>query len=744
MYFFLVAFGLLLHAFFWGAGLAVLLMPHPWKRFWPVLAAPAGLVLQSLVVWAGAYANLPGTNRYAWWSEAVPVAIAIWALLRRHPLLLWRDLSKLAGLWAIMAFCLTALVVPLARASRGLTTMSLGSCDAADYAAGARVLMEFARSDRSGFIGLTEVVQVMSVDNFFDFWLRLNHFTPSALIALNGTIFDCQPYELTSLMTVIFLVVSLPVVFWIARAAMAYSGAMSLWITLLYGLSPITWYAVFHVAMGQLLAAQAIALITWAGMALWRGDLSWRRGYAMAGVLAVGYGMLLGAYNFILIVCLVPAVTWVGGIALWKGEWRRFARWLAWMLIPLVGCGIIFAERVAGLAERFRLFQTYDFGWAIPALSPEGWLGLVATTDLNGFSGPTRVVLLGLVVVGTLGALVWGMKRQRREVYIALCLSVPVLIGYGYLQLRGARLGTNASYDAYKLLSVFFPGILAAVCYWVTLASSRALAVRVATYGALAAVTAFAFRTTYRFAERVETPPLMVGRELLQLRTIENMADVASVNVRVPDVWSRLWANALLLRKPQYFYWHTYEGRKDTPLRGEWDINGGLTQIQLPGAATRRIDAQSQFSLVDTRSPYFMRARIIANDGWYELERQSRATQRWRWTAAVARIHLENPQDHPLRVTCRFTNIHSLVDRDFQVWIGDRHLRTVRIKKELGSLRVRFVVPPGASNFEVRTSEPLTSPGGGDNRLLGFRIFGVDFEVLDDPALMKEEVADDL
>ena len=34
-----------------------------------------------------------------------------------------------------------------------------------DYAAGARVLMEFARSDRDGFIGLSEVVRVMSVDN---------------------------------------------------------------------------------------------------------------------------------------------------------------------------------------------------------------------------------------------------------------------------------------------------------------------------------------------------------------------------------------------------------------------------------------------------------------------------------------------------------------------------------------------------------------------------------------------------
>jgi hypothetical protein len=262
--------------------------------------------------------------------------------------------------------------------------------------------------------------------------------------------------------------------------------------------------------------------------------------------------------------------------------------------------------------------------------------------------------------------------------------------------------------------------------------------VRAASYGALAVVTAFSFRMAYRFAERMETPPLIVGADLLKLQSIERMADVKSVNVRIPDMWSRLWANAFLLRKPQYFYWHTYEGRKDTPLRGEWDLNGGLTQLQLPKGATRRLNAQ--FSLADTQDPYFLRARIVANEGWYEIEREPRGSQRWRWTGATARIHLENPQDHPLRVTARFTDIRSIVNRDFQVWLNGQRLRTVRIRKELGLLRViGFVVPPGESEFEIRTSQPLTSPGGGDSRQLGFRIFGVDFNVLDDRALMAEE-----
>ena len=193
MMFFVVAFGLLLHVLFWGAGLAAFAMPRPWRRFWPIVAMPAGFTLQSLVVWFGAYANLRGTNSYAWASEAVPAALFIIALQRRGVKRLVSDAGRFGVLAALMVGGLSLLVFPMAIASHGLTTISLGSCDAADYAAGARVFMEFAHSERGGFLGLAEVVRVMSVDNFYDFWLRLNHFTPSALIALNGTILGCAP-----------------------------------------------------------------------------------------------------------------------------------------------------------------------------------------------------------------------------------------------------------------------------------------------------------------------------------------------------------------------------------------------------------------------------------------------------------------------------------------------------------------------------------------------------------------------
>ena len=81
---YVVAFGLLLHLAFWGAGLSILAMPRPWARFWPVMALATGAALQSLVVWVGAYAGLRGTNAYAWPGESVPLVLLAAGLWRRR------------------------------------------------------------------------------------------------------------------------------------------------------------------------------------------------------------------------------------------------------------------------------------------------------------------------------------------------------------------------------------------------------------------------------------------------------------------------------------------------------------------------------------------------------------------------------------------------------------------------------------------------------------------------------------
>jgi hypothetical protein len=717
---FVVAYALLLHVLGWGAGAALLAMPRPWQRFWPVLIVPAGLALQSAVVWGLAHADLAGTQSYAWWSGLIPLTLLVFGLRLRGGRRAMTDLGRFGVVGAAVAGCLALLVLPLALASRGLTTISLGSCDAADYAAGARVLMEFAASSREGFIGLTEVVRVQSVDNFFDYWLRLNHFTPSALLALNGAVLDCGPHELASLLTMVLVAGALPVVFWVSRAVIGYSGGVSVIVAALYGISPILWYAVAHVSPGQLLAAQAVALLTWAGVALWRGPLTWWRGARLAAVLAIGYWLVLGSYNFFLLICLVPAVAYAGGLALWRRAWRRFGQWFVVMLAPLALCSVLFPGRLTGLAERFTLLRTYDFGWPVPALTTEGWLGMVQGPDLApwDFFG-LRWLLTALMV----GLLAWAFLRAAQQrspaVWLVAAIAVPIVLAYLGLEARAARLGTNASYDAYKLFAVFYPLLLPSFCWWVTLRRSRRLFEWLLVCGVGIVVVGFNLVACGMFVWRMSRPPLLVDGELRQLRRVEAMTDVASVNLRVPDMWSRLWANAFLLRKPHYFPTHTYEGRLNTPLRGEWDLEAGIVAVQLPEGARREISAR--FALVDTRHAASL--RVDPGEGWHPEEHDPRAGGRWQWTRGRATLRVHNPQPYPLSLDCTLDG-WSVTERPVTLALAGG---TAPGGATMGPERARValpavVVPPGESTLVLDSPvPPVRVPG--DPRMFGVAVF---------------------
>ena len=718
-----VAFALLLHVLFWGAGAAMLTMPHPWRRLWPVLIFPLGFALQSAVVWAGAHAGLRGTNAYAAWSELLPVVLLVVALRRRGVRTAWTDLGRFGLVGATVGGVLALMVLPVAIASPALTTISLGSCDAADYAAGARVLMEFARTDRAGFLGLTEVVRVASADNFFDYWLRLNHFTPAALIAFNGSVLGCAPHEITTLFTAVLLAGTVPLVFWSARAIVGYNGVVSLIVGGLFGVSPVMWYVLAHVSPGQVLAAQGVVLLTWAGVALWRGRLAMRRAWQFGVVLACGYWLVLGSYNFFVLLCLVPAIAHAGGLAVWTRAWARFGRWLGWMLVPLLACAVLFAGRVAGLAERFSLLQAYDFGWRIPAFTAEGWLGMVQGPDLEAWDFFGVRWALSALVVGLLAwAFIRAAQQRHRGAWTALAVSLPVLAGYWFLQVRGARLGTNASYDAYKLFAVFYPLLLPAFFWWVTLRRSR----RLHEWLFVVAIGVFVIGLNLvgcgMFVWKLSRPPLIVDSDLRRLKKIEAMADVKSVNMifAESDMWPRLWANAFLLRKEQFFLTDTYEARWRTPLRGEWDLEGGLVAVRLPGGARRQITPR--FALVDTRQNGFVRAQ--PGDGWHAEEFDPRNGERWRWTKGEARIEVENPNAEALLMVLTLDGWSPVERTVLLTRMGDvAEPRTVTVGLRRGKTMFgALVVPPGRSTFLLR-SNPLPSPVPGDARSLGISVF---------------------
>ncbi len=728
MAFYAAAFGLLLHIVLWGCGLSLLIVPRRWKRFWLLFSPACGIALQSAVVWFGSYAGLAGTKVYARVSLLLPLAllcIAVTKVVRGRwgGRGFWSTTPRLWALALSMGIVLGTLIYPFALSSEkaALTTSSLGSCDAADYAGGARVLEEFSRHDRGGFIGHTEVVRVHSVDNFFDYWIRLNHFTPSAIIALNDAVFGREPHEMIGVVTAAFLVLGMPPVFWLVRSGLRYGPVSSLLIATLYGFSPLLWYAVYHVAMSQLLAAPAIALLTWCGIKLWPAATN-RWEWQWFALLAVAYWIILGSYNFIVVLCLVPVLMYTSGLALWRREPARWLRWCGLIVGPLIAVGLVFTQRILGLVERFQLFDQHDFGWRVPGLSPEGWFGLVGAVDLSPLASVLRWPLGTVLGAGIVVGWIWLGRTAKRQAWLVLCLAVPILVGYGLLLLRGQMRQTNASYDAYKLFAVFYPGLLAAFCVGLQRASKAGRLWSTAGLAAAAALVAANVFVGQRFVKRMKSPPLMVEPALVKLKQLETRPEITSLNLLIDDAWSRLWANAFLLRKPQFFAAHTYEGRLNTRLAGAYNLYGDVLQVAGPDEV--RADGRTLVS-----PPYSLfhadpnNVRVQLGGGWYGVERTPRKGLIWRWTSGNASISIVDPMKRPLVVTLR-ARVRSPGPRKLEVWLGGRRVVSTDTAVDFRDIEI----PPtplvgGEHVIEFRTDSPVLPPGGGDTRPLAFAFY---------------------
>ena len=731
MPYYFIAAGLILHIYFWGMGATGLVLPARWQRWWWAFAPGLGLALQSAVVWIGARTPLSGTASYAWWSELLPL-ILLWLGGRRLGLATLRNLARnfrrppavlLVGIMAIAAWFLLS---PMAAAGRGVTSSSLGSCDHADYAAGARVLLEFSKDDRIGMLGLSEVTRIGSAEYFFDFWLRLNHFTPSALIAHQSAIFGLEPYRLISVTAVVLLLLNIPLVFFLARVAAGVRVGVALFIAALYAISPLSAYAVHQGGLGQLLAAQGIALLVVITALLFREARSERPLWSWGLMLCAAFWLLAGSYNFILIVCLAQVVPWVLGRALVKRQIQSIKPVALVMSLALLLCTALFWPRFSGIVERFQLFAEYDYGWRVPLLAWDGWLGLVSDVYLEPLGSFWQPLLMLGLGAGWLGWLWRAWRQQRLRAVAAAALVLPVILGWTVLAWASlAR--TNASYDAFKLISVFYPGLLAGLGAGLVL-SQKNLKSAIST-GVMIIVISFNLIRANEYRQVMARPPLRVNKHIVELGKLEARAEVGSINLKISHYWARLWADAFLLRTPHYFAESTYEGRNVTPLRGEWDLKYSLLQV-FPSSGADYHELGRNFQLVRPLAISALRAEFGL--GWYAFE--NFVTDQWRWTRGPGQIILTNTQAVPVRARMRLM-VQGLHGEDaLEVSCDAQLLQAARISSEASWMEpVYLTLPPGASILTLSPAKNNRQQAGVDPRKLGIGLHRLELHLLPQP-----------
>jgi hypothetical protein len=173
-----------------------------------------------------------------------------------------------------------------------------------------------------------------------------------------------------------------------------------------------------------------------------------------------------------------------------------------------------------------------------------------------------------------------------------------------------------------------------------------------------------------------------------------------------------------LLRKEQYFSVPTYEGRKPTQLKGEWNLRDTLVRVR-PRAAADEIALAGSFSLVRAAAPVWLTAAPGA--GWHAMERDGR--DRWRWAADAGWIEVNNPGAVPVRVDLRL-RAKGLKAGRLLLKLDGRILAERPLGAAPGDIEVTGLeLPAGASVLTCETGEPAVSPGGGDDRRLSLALF---------------------
>lgn len=719
MTYFLAAATLALHTYFWGFGFSLLAIPGRWRRFWWAFAPCCGLALQSAIVWAGASLAWPGTDHYARWSELLPTLLAVLAL--RHWRTLVESLKSFVGVLAVLGLTAWVLLAPMAQASRPLTTISIGSCDHADYAAGARVFQEFSRHDRTGLLGQTDVTSVGSTGTYFEFWMRLNHFTPSALLAHNSSICGYRPWQIAGVSGAVIALLNLPGVLLLCRKAVGLRGLPLLGVPLLYGLSPLTAYAVDEGALAQLYAAIGITSLT--TLLLLATD-SRRLGRRIIGLFLLAltsFWLLAGSYNFILLVALAPGGTWLVVRSLVQRDSHALMRGLGLLGAALAVCAALFWGRFDGIAERMRSFGDSHFGWPIPLQSPEGLLGLLRTTDLEAWPLYPRVLLsVAVLALWILGLLLFWRRKRRAHFLASVVLVVPVLAGWSVLAWRSRTLPT-ASYDAYKLISVFLPCLLTGLCGWLSAVQTRRRWHLDATF-VLAGLVFGNGWIAHQFQVRMSSARLKVDPALVQFGQLEADPQFDSFNLLIRDYWDRLWASHFLLRKPHYFSEATYEGRRATALKGRWTARDKIEDLsEAPPQYHRTIDGRFQLVRDDLPS----RVDLDFGAGWHGVENGS--SDSWRWCSGTGLVVFRNPAKTPLKGRLRM-QLSAIGPRDVYLLRDGAILASCAVADGIRYIDFgELELPPGLTSLTLAANRNAVIPGGGDSRKLSFAVHTIEF-----------------
>ena len=716
----LLGFGLILYWAFWGLGLALWLLPAGGRRFLWAVCIPFGLALQIGVVWwllrlAGPIAT------YGPWANLLPVLVLFGALLRpRNRRWLLAALSTwtfvisvgLVGLGILLA------LIPISLSPNntlGLTTISIGSQDAPDYALGAGFFLENGMGTPGKYWGQIEQLK------FTKYWMEYNHFGAAALLSMASTTFNVELWQLITVLTCTLGACGAPLVMAFSKRLAGMSWGLAALCGVLYSLSPLWLYGAYNNAVGQMIGTLGIACYLLFGLSLPHFPNFWGcRKWIGAGSIA----LWLFVSSYPMMMYFVGAI--IGSWGLWRAmqlrQWISLVGVALWSAGTVALCTLIFPSRLLGLVNVSLEYAGNLAGWPIDPMLLPTILGLGVNQALEPQSFSVHLWLFG--IMSTLWAIgvvmAWRIRDRAISVVIPVC---GVIFCATYLMAaKDPEDRLLNSYKIYKLVAVFLPLLLPSLLFGIKASLNGKFQALSSALLALIIIT-YLPRSINAMVSEARMMPLHMTPGLVALQSLEKDPAIPSVNFTNVAPWDMLWATVFLQNKELHYSNNGFFGYAASPLTGEWTFERILGRSLYPSSAHMLGDG-----LILRRADEPALLALDWGVGWWNDERSHR------WSGRGGRIF-----SFVLKAVHPMVGVNLSIDGEFLVpgvgvhaFIGKRELplhlssRGVilvkNIELEAGPNEILFI-----SDKRAIVSSTLEDP-----RTLLYKVRGVEIETTQD------------
>ena len=592
--------------FFSGLGLTMLFCPKGLRRYTLFLSPIVGYCYVVLAGWhmstfgmeavynnkgqitavrSVSALNFHGTDSYAWLILLPPVVFLITAVYKYRGKLRESAGVTERGLVAPLIMGVLALVllsVPLFRHGDGLSPISFGNLDIVDNTLKARFLKEFSFSDTEGYLSHLEEGY-----NFQKHYAMTNRFGTPFAAAFLSSIFSTEANQSPMIVTNAFFFFGILLFYALLREVFGYERFPSLMVAALYGLSPIMYYLVY---MGFTPQVTGMTLATAFFLLQFRAietSAKFSDYTAYIPILALINWGVNSTYTHMLPFIYIPVVAYMAMRAVNNKSLKGFAGWAGFQAAVLLLTTIFSPFRVKVLAENLLFHAGMEAGWAMPYFSLDYILGLnyidippllhpfygyymTHFEPLLGFldrSALIHWVVSIPIIIAAFTGLSKVFTKDRRVFLVSIACLLVIFGGYNYIYFF---IPVSADYKSFKLVAFFLPLALPALLLAFRDVGPKSKGLILISLVAVTALAALVFGV-HSFKG------LYVSRDLAEVKKIESMPQVESVNLLGDNRWEMVWQTTFLMKKKLYWQSTLPGWTQGGVIDGQWDLVNVLT-----------------------------------------------------------------------------------------------------------------------------------------------------------------------